>query len=86
MPWRGLSGCEFMRNPGVYLFAELPDEFVPPSVVEPGIVYTGETTKQTLLARFIQFGEAARTGCKNRHFGGEKYFARTKGELLAEPL
>lgn len=84
LPWRGISGYDFMRHPGVYLFAELPDGTVHPSVVDPAILYIGETTRQTLLARFIQFEEAARTGCTNRHFGGEKYFARTKGELVAE--
>jgi hypothetical protein len=55
MTWRGRSGCDFMRNAGVYLFAELPDDSVAPSDVDPGIVYIGGTTKQTLLARFIQF-------------------------------
>ncbi|MFN3150451.1 hypothetical protein [Bremerella sp.] len=73
-----------MRNPGVYLLAELRDADVSPSVVDPAIVYIGETTKQSLLERFIQFEEAARTGCTNRHGGGEKYSARTKGELIAK--
>lgn len=84
LPWRGITGYDFMRRPGVYLFAELTNGTVTPSVVDPAIVYIGETTKQTLLARFIQFEEAARTGCTNRHFGGEKYFTRTKGELITE--
>lgn len=84
LPWKGISGCDIMRHPGVYLFAELPDNTVPASVVDPGIVYIGETTRQTLLARFIQFEEAARTGCTNRHLGGEKYFVRTKGKLIAD--
>ncbi len=84
LPWRGITAYEFMRHPGVYLFAELPDDTVAPSVVDPAILYVGETTRQTLLARFIQFEEAARTGCTNRHFGGQKYFTRTDGELIAE--
>lgn len=84
LPWRGITGYDFMRNPGVYLFAELADDTVSPSVVDPAIVYIGETTRQTLLTRFIQFEEAARTGCSNRHFGGQKYHLRTNGELVAE--
>ncbi len=65
MPWRGLTACTIMAYPGVYLFAEVGDD----SVVDPRIIYIGETTKQTLLNRFVQFEEAARTGCDNRHTG-----------------
>jgi hypothetical protein len=82
MPWRGLTAYDFMKQPGVYLLAEIGDDSITPSVVDPHIIYIGETTKQTLLERFVQFEEAARTGCYNRHSGGQKYFARTKGELL----
>ena len=84
MPWRGLTGHEFMKQPGVYLFAEICDDSTSPSVVDPRIIYIGETTKQTLLTRFIQFEEAARTGCSSRHFGGERYFRRTRGELIGD--
>lgn len=83
LPWKGLSGHLFMQHPGVYLFAELRDHAVLPSVADPQILYIGETTAQTLLARFVQFEEAARTGCTNRHLGGEKYSRRSKGELVA---
>jgi len=72
-----------MKQPSVYLLAEIDDDSITPSVVDPRIIYIGETTKQTLLERFVQFEEAARTGCENRHSGGKKYIARTKGELLA---
>jgi hypothetical protein len=71
-----------MNQPGVYLLAEIDDDLVPPSVADPRIMYIGETTDQTLLDRFTQFEEAARTGCKNRHSGGQRYFSRTKGELI----
>lgn len=82
MPCRGLTACDFMKQPGVYLLAEICDDTTAPSVVDPRIVYIGETTKQTLLERLVQFEEAVRTGCDNRHSGGQKYFTRTKGQLL----
>jgi hypothetical protein len=82
IPWRGLSAYEFMNHPGVYLLAEIADDSAPPSIVDPGIIYIGETTKQSLLTRFIQFEEAARTGCDNRHCGGKKYSLRANGELI----
>ena len=82
MPWRGLTAYDFMQNTGVYLLAEIDEDSIMPSVVDPRIIYIGETTKQTFLDRFVQFEEAARTGCDNRHSGGHRYFARTKGELL----
>ena len=84
MPWRGLSEWDVMKLPGVYLLAEIEDNSTTTSVVDPRIIYIGETTKQTLLQRFVQFEEAARTGCKNRHSGGLKYFGRTSGELIGD--
>ena len=82
LPWRGLTAYDFMKHAGVYILAETSDDTCPTSVVDPGIIYIGETTKQSLLKRFVQFEEAARTGCTNRHLAGEKYFARAEGELI----
>lgn len=84
MPWRGLTANEFMKHPGVYLLAEKCGDTLPTSVVDPSIIYIGETTRQSLLKRFVQFEEAARTGCTNRHLAGQKYFTRTDGELIGD--
>ena len=46
-PWRGITGHDCMQHPGVYLFAELPIDVFRPSVIDPRIIYVGETTKQT---------------------------------------
>lgn len=84
MPWRGITSCDVMKLPGVYLLAEIEDDSITTSVVDPRIIYIGETTRQTLLQRFVQFEEAARTGCDNRHSGGQKYFGRIEGELVGD--
>jgi hypothetical protein len=48
------------------------------SPLEPGIVYIGETHRQTLIKRWRAFARSARTGLF-RHAGGRSYHARFRG-------
>ena len=43
------------------MFSEIDVDSITPSVVAQRIIYIGETTKQTLLERFVQIEEAALT-------------------------
>ena len=62
-----------IRNPGVYLLARLTDSPLPVvDVLDPNILYVGQTCDQTLEKRLYQFSRSAFHRKKN-HSGGWKF-------------
>lgn len=74
-PWTGRETIQNVKRPGVYVLARFE---TPPSgpadVLDPSVVYVGETCDQVLRERWNQFGRSA-FSLKGGHSGGKNFAA-----------